>query len=125
MGEILKENSFSKNILLVADVNTLKASDGITEGLKDFNIEYKIYDFIRVVTMEHVNELEELIKDKDISVLSVGSGSVNDPCRLACANQNKKLCIFATTPSYERYDRRFFPNITFTQNKTTFTKFYI
>ena len=103
VGEILKENNFSKNLLLVADKNTLKASEGIEKGLEGFNVEYKIYDNIRVAEMFHVEELEGLISGRDISVLSVGSGSVNDPCRLACARQNKLLCIFATAPSMDGF----------------------
>ena len=103
VGEILKENNFSKNLLLVADKNTLKASEGIEKSLEGFNVEYKIYDNIRVAEMFHVEELEKLISGRDISVLSVGSGSVNDPCRLACARQNKLLCIFATAPSMDGF----------------------
>jgi glycerol-1-phosphate dehydrogenase [NAD(P)+] len=103
VGEILKENNFSKNILLVADKNTLKASEGIEKSLDGFNVEYKLYDNIRVAEMFHVEEIEALISGRDISVLSVGSGSVNDPCRLACARQNKLLCIFATAPSMDGF----------------------
>lgn len=102
-GEILKENNFSGNLLLVADKNTLAAADGILVALSDFNVELKIYEDIRVADMVHVEELEELIRNKDISVLSVGTGSVNDPCRLAAARQNKKLCIFATAPSMDGF----------------------
>lgn len=103
VGEILKKNNFSNDLLLVADKNTLKASEGIVESLDGFNITYKIYDNIRVADMNHVVELEEMIKDRDISVLSVGSGSVNDPCRLAAARQDKKLCIFGTAPSMDGF----------------------
>lgn len=103
VGEILKENNFSKNLLLVADKNTLKASEGIEKSLEGFNVEYKLYDNIRVAEMFHVEEIEALISGRDISVLSVGSGSVNDPCRLACARQNKLLCIFATAPSMDGF----------------------
>lgn len=103
VGEILRENHFSNNILLVADANTLKAADGIIESLKDYTLEYKIYDDLRVATMELVNEIESLISGKDISVLSVGTGSVNDTCRLAAARQDKKLCIFATAPSMDGF----------------------
>lgn len=103
VGEILKENGFSENLLLVADQNTLKAADGIVESLGDFNIEYKIYDNIRVAKMEHVEEIEKIVADRDISILSVGTGSVNDPCRLAAARQNKKLCIFGTAPSMDGF----------------------
>jgi len=103
VGEILKQNDFPKNLLLVCDKNTIKAADGIEKSLEGFNVTYKIYDFLRVATMEHVEELEALICDKDIAVLSVGTGSVNDPCRLACARQDKKLCIFATAPSMDGF----------------------
>ena len=103
VGDILCKNNFSNNILLVADENTLKASNGIIESLGGFNVEYKIYEDLRVATMEEVNEIEKLIANKDVSVLSVGTGSLNDVCRLASATQNKKLCIFATAPSMDGF----------------------
>ena len=103
VGEILQSNNFSGNLLLVADKNTLKAADGIIESLEGFNVSLHIYDNIRVADMKHVDEIRELIKDKDISVLSVGTGSVNDPCRLAAALEDKKLCIFGTAPSMDGF----------------------
>ena len=33
----------------------------------------------------------------------VGTGSVNDPCRLAAARENKMLCIFGTAPSMDGF----------------------
>lgn len=103
VGEILRNNGFSGNLLLVADKNTLAAADGITESLQGFHVEYKLYDNLRVADMEHVEEIESMIAGRDISVLSVGTGSVNDPCRLAAARQQKKLCIFATAPSMDGF----------------------
>ena len=103
VGEVLKRNGFPKKLLLVADKDTLKAADGIVESLKDFDIEYKIYDTLRVATMKEVNDVEDLIKDREIGVLSVGTGSINDPCRLAAARQNKLLCIFGTAPSMDGF----------------------
>ncbi len=96
MGKILWENGFPRTLLLVADRNTLAASDGIIESLSEFLIEYHIYDEIRVARMEHVEAIERLIAGRDIGILSVGTGSVNDLCRLAAARQGKMLCIFAT-----------------------------
>ena len=103
VGDILRKNNFSRSLLLVADKNTLKAAEGIEISLEGFDVEYKIYDNLRVATMEHVEELENLVKGRDISILSVGSGSVNDPCRLAAARQDKLLCIFATAPSMDGF----------------------
>ncbi len=103
VGEILKKNNFSKNLLLVADKNTLKAAEGIEDSLTGYTVEYKVYDDLRVATMEHVEEIESMVSGKDISILSVGTGSVNDVCRLASARQNKKLCIFGTAPSMDGF----------------------
>lgn len=103
VGAILKENGFPKSILLVADKNTLKAADGILESLEGFAVELYIYDNLRVADMIHVAELEEKIKGREVAILSVGTGSVNDPCRLAAARQNKMLCIFASAPSMDGF----------------------
>ncbi len=103
VGKILTRNGFPKQILLVADKNTFKAAEGIMDSLDGFDVEFKIYDELRVATMKEVNEIEELIKDREIGVLSVGTGSINDPCRLASARQNKLLCIFATAPSMDGF----------------------
>lgn len=103
VGDILQKNDFSHELLLVADQNTLKAAEGILESLKDYSVSFKVYDDLRVATMEHVKELEALIAGRDISVLAVGTGSVHDPCRLASARQNKKLCVFATAPSMDGF----------------------
>lgn len=103
VGKILKDNGFSRTLLLVADRNTLQAADGIMESLQDFTVEYKVYEDLRVAEMEQVIEIEGRIAGRDISVLSVGTGSVNDPCRLAAVRQQKKLCIFATAPSMDGF----------------------
>lgn len=102
-GEILKRNNFSKNILLVADKNTLKAAEGILDGLADFNVELKVYENLRLATIEEVEAVERIISGKDISILSVGTGSINDTCRLAAARMDKLLCIFATAPSMDGF----------------------
>lgn len=103
VGSILQGNGFSKNILLVADKDTLKAAEGIVESLEGFNVEFKVYDRIRVAKMSHVDELCDMIRGRDISILSVGTGSVNDPCRLAAAREDKLLCIFGTAPSMDGF----------------------
>lgn len=103
VGEILMRNSFPKDLLLVADKNTLKAAEPITDSLSGFNVSYKIYDDLRVAKMEHVEEIQRLIKGRDIAVLSVGTGSVNDTCRLAASREEKRLCIFGTAPSMDGF----------------------
>ena len=102
-GEILKRNNFSKNILLVADKNTLKAAEGILDGLADFNVEFKMYENLRLATIEEVEAVEKIVSGRDISILSVGTGSINDTCRLAASRMDKLLCIFATAPSMDGF----------------------
>ena len=48
VGRILKENDFSRHLLLVADRNTLAAADGIADSLRDFDVEYFVYPELRV-----------------------------------------------------------------------------
>lgn len=103
VGEILRENGFPQKLLLVADRNTLRAAEGIVESLDGFQLVFHIYDDIRVAQMEHVEELERIIGEEQMGILSVGTGSVNDPCRLAAARKDKPLCIFATAPSMDGF----------------------
>ena len=102
VGRILEENAFPKKLLLVADKNTLNASAGILESLSGFSVTLHIYDSLRVATMDDVRLVERYF-DRVDGVLAVGTGSVHDPARLACARQNKPLCLFATAPSMDGF----------------------
>ena len=103
VGQILRENDFPKSILLVSDENAIKASEGIKESLGGLEVEYLIWKDMRLATTDHVDEVASLIRGRDIAVLSVGTGSVNDPCRLAAAREDKLLCIFGTAPSMDGF----------------------
>lgn len=102
VGEILLRNGFKKKLLLVADNNTLRAADGIVESLKDFELEYKIYENLREATVKEVEKIKELLEDVD-GVISVGTGSLNDICRRAAAEADKPLCIFGTAASMDGF----------------------
>ena len=101
-GEILTKNGFLKRLLLVADKNTLSASEGILNALKDFDLTLKIYDNLREATMEQVRVIKALLKDVD-GVIAVGTGSIHDICRKASAEEDKMLCLFATAPSMDGF----------------------
>lgn len=101
-GQILRSNGFPINLLLVADKNTLKASDGILDSLDGFNITAHIYEDLREATLEQVEVIKGLLSGLD-GVISVGTGSLNDICRMACAETDKPLCIFATAPSMDGF----------------------
>ena len=101
-GEILMRNGFKERLLLVADENTLRAADGILDALKGFKVQIKLYDNLREATMEQVGVIKELIQEND-GVISVGTGSLNDICRRACAETKTPLCIFATGASMDGF----------------------
>ena len=102
VGAILRENNFPKNILLVADKTTLQAAEGILESLEGFSVTTHIYDTLRVATMDDVRLVESYF-DRVDGVLAVGTGSIHDPSRMACARQNKPLCLFGTAPSMDGF----------------------
>ena len=62
----------------------------------------KVYDTLRVATMDDVCAVEGYF-DRCDAVLAVGTGSIHDPCRFACARQDKKLALFATAPSMDGF----------------------
>ena len=103
-GEILKREGFPKNILLVADDNTLHVSDGILEALdaRGFISKKLIYKDLKYARAEQVSEVEALCADVD-GILSVGTGSLNDICRAAALRAHKEFAIFATAPSMDGF----------------------
>lgn len=103
VGDILRKNAFPAKLLLVADKTTLAVARGIRESLKDFALTFLIYDTLRVATMADVRKVEGFIDAGAEGVLAVGTGSVHDICRLACAHKNKPLCLFATAPSMDGF----------------------
>ena len=101
-GEILRKNGFGPRLLLTADAQTLAAADGILPSLRGFTVRQHIWPSLRVSTMQNVEAIERELDSVD-GVLAVGTGSVHDPCRLACARRGKKLCLFATAPSMDGF----------------------
>lgn len=103
VGNILRENGFPRNLLLVADKTTLAVADGIEASLKGFKVKYFVYETLRVATMADVRKVESYLETGSECVLAVGTGSVHDVCRMACARQKKPLCLFATAPSMDGF----------------------
>jgi len=104
VGEILTKANFPKNILAVADKNTAKAADGIFESLEKagFNVKKQIYDDMKYARVEQVREVEALSADVG-GIISIGTGSLNDICRVVAFGQKKDFCIFATAPSMDGF----------------------
>ena len=103
-AEILSAADFPRKILVVADENTLAASDGILEVLGNggFEVKPKTYQDMREPTVERVDEICALCADVD-GILSVGTGSLNDVCRRAALLCDREFAIFATAPSMDGF----------------------
>ena len=103
-GQILTDANFPKKLLLVADENTLGVSAGLLESLNDAGFETKkiIYKNMMYAKIEQVNELKALCSDID-GIISVGTGSLNDICRVTAFDMKKRFCIFATAPSMDGF----------------------
>ena len=102
VGKELKDADFPRKILFMADENTLNASSGILESLDGFSIKEQIYTDLRVADMRNVDDIRKKIQDVD-GVLACGTGSLHDTARLACAREDKPLCLFATAPSMDGF----------------------
>ena len=100
VGEFL--TNFPRELLIVADKNTLAASEGILNNLESagFNFSLQVYDNCTEANIREVKKIEELECE---AILAVGSGSIGDICRLAAFNKNKKFAIFATAPSMDGF----------------------
>lgn len=103
-GEILANANFPKDVLLVADETTLRVSAGILESLAaaGFHVKKLIYENMKYARIEQVNEIKALLSDVG-GLISVGTGSLNDICRVASYDCKKKFCIFATAPSMDGF----------------------
>jgi len=103
-AELLAADGFPRRLLAVADKNTLRASRGILDILAagGFQCELKLYDDLRTAHMRDVDGLTGLCENAG-GVLSIGSGSLNDICRLASFRAGKAFAIFATAPSMDGF----------------------
>jgi glycerol-1-phosphate dehydrogenase [NAD(P)+] len=106
VGRVLLECGHSKGsrIHVVADRNTLAASEGILDILRasEFILTTTIYDDLQTADIEGVKRVIAESADAPM-VLSVGTGSLNDICRYACFKTGTAFCIFATAPSMDGF----------------------
>ena len=105
-GEILERAGFPRKVLLVADDNTFGVAEkeGLTASLAASGFELKklLYRNMKYARVEQVREVEALAGDVD-GIISVGTGSLNDICRVSSFELDKKFCIFATAPSMDGF----------------------
>jgi glycerol-1-phosphate dehydrogenase [NAD(P)+] len=103
VGEILRKNHFPKKLLVIYDNNTIRAADGILNSLSGFELQFLNYENKRVATLDDAKRVEAYIDGGVGGVLAIGTGTVDDPARYACAQKNTPLCLFATAPSMDGF----------------------
>ena len=103
-GEILLREGFGARLLVVADENTIRASGKLGDVLREsgFTLTKLIYQNLLEATNIGVDEVKALLTNAD-GVISVGSGSLNDICRVAAFDLAKPLAIYATAPSMDGF----------------------
>ncbi|MBE6595179.1 MAG: sn-glycerol-1-phosphate dehydrogenase [Ruminococcaceae bacterium] len=103
-GAILADAGFPKKVLVVSDEPALRAADGVLESLfaAGFEVTRLVYAKMTYARIEQVREVEALCDGVD-GIIAVGTGSVNDICRVASYQKGKKFCIFATAPSMDGF----------------------
>lgn len=105
-GRILRREGFEPELLAVADRNTAAASPGLFEALGSagFRVSCRIYDDMRYARAEQVREIRDVcVQTGARGVLSVGTGSLNDICRVASFRAGVPFAIFATAPSMDGF----------------------
>lgn len=102
VGQILTDQAFPKRLLLVADQQTLRASEGIRESLAGYAVKEIIYDNFRQAELKESKRIQAQAEDTE-AILAVGTGSIHDVCRYAASQANLPLCLFATAPSMDGF----------------------
>lgn len=103
-GAILREQGFGDRLLVVADANTMAAAAPLLPALTaaGFVLKHLTYPNLLCADADRVHEVEALCGDVD-AILSVGTGSLNDICRVAAKTRAKPFAIFATAPSMDGF----------------------
>lgn len=106
LPEILKSLN-AKKVFLVADQNTYKAAgETVVELLNDSKIEYKSYIFNKEILEPDESNVGLAVMHFDPScdvLIGVGSGVINDICKIVANLSNKTYIIVATAPSMDGY----------------------
>ena len=103
-GDILAGAGFGPRLLVVCDDNTAAAAAPVFPALAGagFAVKRLCYPNLLCADADRVHEVEGLCHDVD-AILSVGTGSLNDICRVAAKTQAKPFAIFATAPSLDGF----------------------
>ncbi len=106
LGNILREEGFPQKLSVTADKNTLGACPGVLENLKaaGFEIGFTLFEDLRLSDFDSAEKVRlDIEANGSEGVLSIGTGSLNDICRIQAANKGLPFAIFATAPSMDGF----------------------
>ncbi len=103
-GPLLVKAGFGKRLLVVADDNTAHVAARVFASLEGagFSLKKLTYSNLLYARAEGVAEVLALCDDVE-GILSIGTGSLNDICRVAAQKSGKRYAIFATAPSMDGF----------------------
>jgi glycerol-1-phosphate dehydrogenase [NAD(P)+] len=106
IGSILRDSGFVGKISIVWDKNTKKAAEGVDESVRSAGLTpvYTEFDDLRLADMASAERVEnDISREGSACVLSVGTGSLNDICRITAAKLGIPFAIYATAPSMDGF----------------------
>ena len=122
---MFKEQFSGKRALIVADENTWRAAgEAVYAYLQQEGVEceepYIYTDKHLHAEWTFVEMLDERLSATDAIAVAVGSGTINDLCKLSSHHQNRPYMCVATAASVDGYSS-FGASITYKNMKQTFT----
>ena len=122
---MFKEQFADKTALIVADENTWRAAgEAVYAYLQQADVKceqpYIFTDKDLHAEWKFIEMLDERLAATDAIAVSVGSGTINDLCKLCSYHQNRPYMCVATAASVDGYSS-FGASITYKNMKQTFT----
>ena len=97
--ELFRKNFGEKAALVLADNNTWKAAgEAVTKHIQDAGIECRTYIFPEEefhAEFEFVDRVDKILDSYDAIPVAVGSGVINDLCKLAAFHHEKPYMVVA------------------------------
>lgn len=102
--KLLEQAGMPKRLHVVADKNTLAASGDLPKLLESegYLLSYTVFDDMKCADIPTAEYLAAEIKDAQ-GFLAVGTGSVDDICRIAAFRTKLPYALFATAPSMDGF----------------------
>lgn len=102
--KLLEQAGMPKRLHVVADKNTLKASENLQGLLEAYGyvLSWTVFDDMKCADIPTAEYIITQLKDAQ-GLLAIGTGSVDDICRIAAYRSKTPYALFATAPSMDGF----------------------